>query len=235
MCEISLLGKVVCMCYLSALSVMDIKTRRLSGWILWLGAVLALAYRVVWRGQPMILWLSGAVVGLLFLAIGKVTGEALGYGDGVLIGILGIYLGIWDLLGLLATTFFLTALFAAAVLVISKFKRKSAFPFVPFLGAAYVIVLAAGVVAARYERKAGFQGEMDVEEFFRSQVAGKLILFSGMRVEADKTKDEVRITVSAQKGGMSLEVMQCAVISKPEEMIRRMSILKGVLPEGGED
>lgn len=92
----------------------------------------------------MILWLSGAVVGLLFLAIGKVTGEALGYGDGVLIGILGIYLGIWDLLGLLATTFFLTALFAAAVLVISKFKRKSAFPFVPFLGAAYVIVLAAG-------------------------------------------------------------------------------------------
>ena len=82
----------------------------------------------------MILWLSGAVVGLLFLAIGKVTGEALGYGDGVLIGILGIYLGIWDLLGLLATTFFLTALFAAAVLVISKFKRKSAFPFVPFLG-----------------------------------------------------------------------------------------------------
>ncbi|MCI8712217.1 MAG: hypothetical protein HFH23_08050 [Ruminococcus sp.] len=144
MCEISLLGKVVCMCYLSALSVMDIKTRRLSGWILWLGAVLALAYRVVWRGQPMILWLSGAVVGLLFLAIGKVTGEALGYGDGVLIGILGIYLGIWDLLGLLATTFFLTALFAAAVLVISKFKRKSAFPFVPFLGAAYVIVLAAG-------------------------------------------------------------------------------------------
>ncbi len=101
-----------------------------------------------------------------------------------------------------------------------------------------ILIAAAGetvVVAARYERKAGFQGEMDVEEFFRSQVAGKLILFSGMRVEADKTKDEVKITVSAQKGGMSLEVMQCAVISKPEEMIRRMSILKGVLPEGGED
>lgn len=144
MCGISLIGKVACVCYLLALSVMDVKTRRLSVWLLGWGVMLALVYQVVWRGQPIAIWASGAVVGFLFLVIGRVTEEALGYGDGVVIGTLGIYLGIWDLLGVLVTAFFMAATYAVVALVICGFRRKRSFPFVPFLGMSYVIMLAAG-------------------------------------------------------------------------------------------
>lgn len=104
-----------------------------------------------------------------------------------------------------------------------------------------VILLAAAgetvVVAARYERQEGSRGEMNLEAFFREQVDGKLILFSetGTMVDTKKTDDEVSLTVSAQKGGMHLSVTQNAVISKPERMIRRMSVLKEFLPDGGEE
>lgn len=144
MCGINLICKVIGACYLLVLAVIDIKTRRLPTWVLGVGALAALAYQAVWGGRTIVIWGSGAAVGLLFLGIGKVTGEALGYGDGILIGILGIFLGVWDLLGLLVMAFFLSALYAAAMLAVCKFRKKSTFPFVPFLGMAYVIMLAAG-------------------------------------------------------------------------------------------
>lgn len=144
MCEIEWIGKVVCTCYLGGLSWTDVRTKQLPAWLLGVGALSALAYQLLYEKQFAALWLSGAMVGLAFLAIGKMTEEALGYGDGVLIGILGIYLGIWNLLSLLVMAFFLAALYAAVLLMSCKFRRKAAFPFVPFLGAAYVVMLATG-------------------------------------------------------------------------------------------
>lgn len=144
MCGIELVAKVICTCYLGILSWMDIKTKRIPMWILGAGILAAFVFRVLQRKQMMVLWLSGGAVGLVFLVVGKITREALGYGDGVLIGILGIYLGIWDLLCLLLTAFFLAALYAAGLLTVRKFRKKTAFPFVPFLGMAYIFMLVAG-------------------------------------------------------------------------------------------
>ncbi len=101
-----------------------------------------------------------------------------------------------------------------------------------------ILLAAAGeavVMAARYERREGLQGEMDLEAFFREQIDGKLILFSGTMVDAEKTDDEVTLTVSAQKGEMRLSVMQSAVVSKPEKEIRRMSVFNELLSNGGEE
>lgn len=140
----ALAGKVICTCYLCMLAVVDIRKRSLPLWLLGIGAVLALTYQWIAREVPTVLWLSGAAVGIGFLIISKVTEEAVGYGDGLLIGVLGIYLGIWELFCLLVTAFFLAALYAAIIMMRRKFRKKASFPFVPFLGAAYVIVLAAG-------------------------------------------------------------------------------------------
>lgn len=139
-----LASKVICLCYLGVLAVEDIRKRRIPVWLLGISAVSALVYQGIEREIPAVLWLSGAAVGIIFLIISKVTEEALGYGDSVLIGILGIYLGIWQLICLLVTAFFLAALYAVIIMMRHKFRKKAAFPFVPFLGTAYVIVLAAG-------------------------------------------------------------------------------------------
>lgn len=86
------------------------------------------------------------------------------------------------------------------------------------------------VVAASYERRNGAGGQVDLESFFREQTAGKLILFSRAEMDVSQTNERVKITVSAEKGWIRLEVMQRAVILKPEVMLRRTRAIKGFLP-----
>ena len=138
------MSEILCVGYLSLLSVLDIRTGKLPVWVLVFGAVASGIYQIVWGKQPIRMILSGAAVGLLFLLVSRVTREGLGYGDSILMGILGIYLGVQKLLSVLSVAFFLSAILAVMVLVLRKFRRKSAFPFVPFLCIGYISMLAMG-------------------------------------------------------------------------------------------
>ena len=71
-----------------------------------------------------LLVVTGGAVGLVFLAVSKVTEEAFGYGDSMVIGVLGIYLGFWNLLSMLVLTFILAAMTAMFVLTKQKFHRS---------------------------------------------------------------------------------------------------------------
>lgn len=134
------LSEMCWICYLGGLSIWDIRTRRLPVCLLAVGIGAAAVYQIVLGNVPSALSLAGAAVGLVFLAVSKVTGEAFGYGDSILILALGIYLGFWRLLCLLVVSFSLASGFAMIVLVIRHFKRKTVFPFVPFLGTGYLIL-----------------------------------------------------------------------------------------------
>lgn len=136
----------VCMGYLLGLSVCDIRKRNISVWLLFVGFVLAVCSQLIWKETSGRLCLAGALTGGVFLMISKVTGEAIGYGDSILILILGIYMGIWDLLLLLTTAFFLAAVFAVIALGLRHFQKKTVIPFIPFLGVGYFIILLAGGV-----------------------------------------------------------------------------------------
>lgn len=139
--EISQAG---CLLYLGSLSIVDIRSRRIPIWILAAGGFLAAGFQIIWGELPGILIISGGAVGLVFLAVSKVTGEDFGYGDSILIGILGIYLGFWNLLSLLVITFLFAAGAAMIVLVRKKFRRKALLPFIPFLGIGYAAVILMG-------------------------------------------------------------------------------------------
>ena len=137
-------GQVCCICYLCGMSVFDVRSRRLPIVLLLCGLGAASVYQILFGTIPLAFSLAGAAVGVGFLAVSKVTGEAIGYGDSFLILELGIYLGFWNLLYLLMISFTVAAVFAMAVLVIRHFKRKTVFPFVPFLLTGYVAVLLSG-------------------------------------------------------------------------------------------
>ena len=84
--------------YLIILSCMDIRRRKLSLRVLLAGAPAAVISGIFSSEIPAALLIAGGAVGLGFLAVSKVSGEALGYGDSILIRILGLFLVFWNIL-----------------------------------------------------------------------------------------------------------------------------------------
>lgn len=138
------LSQVLCCGYLCALSILDIRSRKLPIWMLLFGLTAVFVYQIIVGEVPAALSLSGAVVGIVFLIVSRITGEAFGYGDSILILILGIYLGLWNLLCLLMAAFSMAAGFSVVMLAIRHFRRKTVVPFVPFLCAGYLVTLLTG-------------------------------------------------------------------------------------------
>lgn len=139
-------GQLCCVGYLCYLSVLDIQKRRLPEGLLAAGVGIAAGVavlRIFWGFGPFLLGLAGAAVGVGFLWISKVTDEAFGYGDSILIIALGLFLGLWKLLYLLMAAFGLSAIFSMVMMKRQNFQRTTTLPFVPFFGAAYVVLLLA--------------------------------------------------------------------------------------------
>lgn len=132
-----LICRVIFAGYLGVLTVMDIRNKRLNLLFLLSGFLLMAAGFFCKREIHPLLLATGAGVGLVFLLASRVTGESFGYGDSILIMIMGGFLGFWDILSLLTAAFLLAAVFSVIMLVRKKFNRKTAFPFVPFLMIAY--------------------------------------------------------------------------------------------------
>lgn len=62
----------------------------------------------------------------------------------------------------------------------------------------------------------------DLEAFFIERTEGKLIYMRETDVAVEKTEEEIKVSVSAQRSFMKLEVCQKALIISPERQIRRM-------------
>ena len=145
MCQLGQdMGVIICGGYLSILAVVDIRQRKLPVWLLLTGIAGAVVYQAGWSEVPLILSAVGGLAGLVFLVFARITGEAFGYGDGALILALGIYLGFWNLMGVLTIAFILAAGFSMIVLALKKFQRKATFPFVPFMCIGYFLMLGLG-------------------------------------------------------------------------------------------
>ena len=132
----------ICQCiflvYIAALAVMDFKYRKLPLKTLLSGLFIAAAGCLCGREISPVLLATGGCMGIVFLLISRVSGESFGYGDSILILIIGIFLGFWNLMYLLLGAFFMAAVFSAVMMIKHRFNRKSSFPFVPFLAAAYL-------------------------------------------------------------------------------------------------
>ena len=132
----------ICQCiflvYIAALAVMDFKYRKLPLKTLLSGLFIAAAGCLCGREISPVLLAAGGCMGIVFLLISRGSGESFGYGDSILILIIGIFLGFWNLMYLLLGAFSMAAVFSAVMMIKHRFNRKSSFPFVPFLAAAYL-------------------------------------------------------------------------------------------------
>ena len=114
----------------------DLKTKKVSFSYLYIGVLIGIGC-LVWKYQQKeFQWqylLLGCLPGLLFLGYGKCSGEKIGYGDGLILLIVGFchfYKKIWFewCLSLIFITFFSGFLFC-----FRKVSKHMRIPFLPFL------------------------------------------------------------------------------------------------------
>jgi len=141
MCKID---NMICLLFLFSLSWSDIRKRKVSIRVLTIAGVFVSLYYVTDDTMDMIRLAGGAVPGILFLLMSKVTEEGIGYGDSLGILILGIYLGFWRIISVLLCAFFLLFCTLIPLLCKKKMSRKAGLAFYPFLAGGYLWILILG-------------------------------------------------------------------------------------------
>lgn len=84
--------------------------------------------------------IGGILIGIVLLLLAKMTREKIGYGDGWIFVVTGIYLGFRGNIYLLLISLFLASLVSIYLLVFKKANRKTELPFVSFLLPSYLLL-----------------------------------------------------------------------------------------------
>lgn len=127
--------------YLMVGAVCDLWKQKIPVIYLLTGAGVAIVEAIVQCEKIWEIKVGGAGIGVIFLLIAKFTKEQIGYGDGWMVLILGIYLGIWELLQLLCVGFALCFVLSCVGIACKKMTRRTRIPFYPFLLAGYIGVM----------------------------------------------------------------------------------------------
>lgn len=106
-----------------------------------LAGVLGLALHIFLQDRAILDLLLGTSMGAACVLAAFCTKESIGYGDGVIFILTGIFLGFWENLDLLMGTLMLAGAAALFFIVTKKKGRKDRMPVVPFVFAAYVLHL----------------------------------------------------------------------------------------------
>lgn len=120
----------------------DIQKREISMKIIGIFAAFAMLWCIFYMEKPLWQQAGGVVIGVLLLVLSKLTKEAIGKGDGYLMMVTGMLLGLWDNVRLLLGALLIVAVFAVMLLVLKKADKKKELPFVPFLLMSYIGMLA---------------------------------------------------------------------------------------------
>ena len=120
------------MILLEALS--DIKKREIKMSYLIIGAVIGVIILFLPNGEIEPLdSLLGILLGISVMVMAFLTGGGIGYGDGLLLCVTGLLLGVRANIILLFAGCFFSSLVSMFLLVIKKADRKTSLPFIPFL------------------------------------------------------------------------------------------------------
>ena len=129
--------------YLLAVSIFDIREKKIPILFLGGGGILVgagilygmIAGKLAWY-QPLL----GMIPGVALLAVARLT-EKMGYGDGIVLMMIGGMTGYRGSLVVLCLGSFLASLLCVALLAIRKVKKHSRIPYVPFLTGAYLVYI----------------------------------------------------------------------------------------------
>lgn len=116
----------------------DLKYREIPLWISLLGAGIGMAFCIEEERTIVSIFLA-CIPGIIVLVFSKFTKEVIGYGDGILLLVMGTYLPIEKLLSIGMLAFTIAGIVALVLLVIFRKKGSYEIPFIPFLSLAYIM------------------------------------------------------------------------------------------------
>lgn len=111
----------------------DIKDQEIPLTFLLVFGGLGIIYNVVWKYQTLQNVLIGICIGGLFLFVGWLTQEAIGYGDGLGLVILGLFEGWQGMIPIVFGAFLLSGVYGIWRLIGLQKSRNDVMPFFPFL------------------------------------------------------------------------------------------------------
>ena len=119
----------------------DVRNRKVSVRLLGGAAIAGLLCFGCFRQITAADMLLGSAIGAVLLLLGFVTGEKIGYGDGVLVLVCGIFLGFAENLQLLCAALVLVEAVGLFLIIVKRKGRRHRIPFIPFLLAGYLLLL----------------------------------------------------------------------------------------------
>lgn len=82
----------------------------------------------------------GTVPGIVFLFLSFLTRQGIGYGDSILMVLLGLSLGMEEAMGVILLALFLAGIWAVFLLFGKRAAAKQEFPFLPFLLISFAVL-----------------------------------------------------------------------------------------------
>lgn len=126
---------------LAICSAEDIRKKKICVNLVLIYGIIGVFLHMIWQQYTIQNLLAGMAVGVLLLIFSVISGGKVGIGDGVILMVTGIYLGVKQNMELFFTGLLLCGVWAALLLIFHKKSRKDEIPFVPFLFAAYLGML----------------------------------------------------------------------------------------------
>lgn len=118
---------------LSVFSMEDIMKRRIHLALVLIFFASGILYQILLGKVILIEILGGILVGIILIGISRLTEEAIGYGDGLIFLVTGVFLGIWENLNLLFTSLIIAFIYSSIQILLRKKDTKDEIPFVPFI------------------------------------------------------------------------------------------------------
>ncbi len=132
--------------FLSYFTYEDIKTRRLSGKGIFLFVIVGVMVSVLFPVYRIGQILLGMGIGGGLLIVSLLSKGGIGAGDGMVVLISGIYLGVRENCFLLLLALLVSSLYSGVLWIGKKVDRKQKIPFIPFLLVGYIMRLVLGIV-----------------------------------------------------------------------------------------
>lgn len=131
--------KIILLFALFGIAWFDYRTKLIDTRWLWMVGLIGLALILSQNGTDATgQVIAGAVPGVLLLLFSWISGESIGFGDGWLFVVTGIFLGLRKNMLLMLGTLLLAGVFAIFCLVLKKKKKSDRIALAPFVLVTYV-------------------------------------------------------------------------------------------------
>ena len=121
--------------FLGICAVSDGVEKKIPLAVVWLGMTAAFVLRVMGLAGNGT-WQSAVISlmpGMLFWLLSYISGEKVGYGDGWLLVMIGLFMGLWKCFLILIAGLLFASLTALVLLAVKRIVREDSLPFAPFL------------------------------------------------------------------------------------------------------